>query len=449
MKSIAFLSLLVMLITGELFAQDTPGQSAYDQMVLNDGTRLQGVIVDETALQIRFQFIVRRPGVRTMVFEALYERQDISSITRAAEPGRSAARKYLADLLNSKKREEDKLQAIVLNKAPWIEGGKPVWHYQGPYFELLSNAQESLVRLVCVRLDAIFAAYVNTMGKRITPEKPVRVVLFKSLAEFRNWQQKQGMSFLNPAVYDARSATIYAGTDLDQHASQLQELHNRHQQQLKELETLRQKIDKHFGGKPTATIARQMQQMQQQLISLNSDNDVIYARLQAAFFATLYHEAFHAYLDRWVYPADQYQVPRWLNEGLAQLFENAFIEIDELRLGRLDEERLKQIQDAVRQNRFMPLRELLQTPPQLFFVRHTQENFESNRQYDASWALAHFLTFELKLTSTPGMEEYVRPAPAGQDIQRFEKLVNMPLEKCESLWKQYLLRLRPDGSLRP
>lgn len=449
MKQIMLLSMLVLLITGGLIAQEAPGQPAYDQMVLNDGTRLQGVIVDETALQIRFQFIIRRPGVRTMVFEALYERQDISSITRAAEPGRSAARNYLADLLNSKKREENKLQAVILNKGPWIEGEQSAWHYQGPYFELLSNAQESLVRLVCVRLDAIFAAYVNTMGKRITPEKPVRVVLFKSLAEFRGWQQKQSMIFLNPAVYDARSATIYAGTDLDEHASQLQVLQNRHLQQLKELQKLRQNMDKHFSGKPTASIVRQLQQMQQQLILLNSDNDVIYARLQAAFFATLYHEAFHAYLDRWVYPADQYQVPRWLNEGLAQLFENAFIEIDELRLGRLDEERLKQIQDAIRQNRFMPLRELLQAPPQLFFVRHTQENFQSNRQYDASWALAHFLTFELKLMSTPAMEEYVRPAPAGQEIKRFEKLVNMPLEKCETLWKQYLLRLRPDGSLRP
>ena len=37
----------------------------------------------------------------------------------------------------------------------------------------------------------------------------------------------------------------------------------------------------------------------------------------------------------------------------------------------------------------------------------------------------------------------------GDEIARFEKLVGMPLEQCEQRWKDYLLRLRTDGSLRP
>ena len=43
-------------------------------------------------------------------------------------------------------------------------------------------------------------------------------------------------------------------------------------------------------------------------------------------FRRLAHEAFHAYLETYVYPRQAYDVPRWLNEGLAQTFEAGLLE---------------------------------------------------------------------------------------------------------------------------
>lgn len=432
------------------FTQDKPSDKPFfDQLTLSDGGRLEGIVTHETPQQVRFQFLIRKPGVRTLVFETLYDRSEIASISKAKEPGRTLAREMIAGLESRKKLEETKVQALPMLTTPWITGKGMAHRYVGPYFELISDADEQLVRLVAVRLDAIFAAYVNTLGKRQQPTRPVRILLFHTMKEYRDWQQRSGMQILNPAVYDAKSGEILVGTDLEQQALQLKELTAKHHQQLEELTDLRKKVDKHYSGQAPAILARKMQQDQLQLHNLIAENEATFARLQAGFFATLYHEAFHAYLDQWVFPATRYHVPRWLNEGLAQLFESAFIEINELRVGRIDEKRLADIQDTVTKGRFMTIREILQAPAQQFFVRHTQESFEADRQYNASWALAHFLTYELKLLTSQAMVEYVSSSQTGEEVKRFEKLTGMSLEQCEQRWKTYLLRLRTDGSLRP
>ena len=43
-------------------------------------------------------------------------------------------------------------------------------------------------------------------------------------------------------------------------------------------------------------------------------------------FARAYHESFHAYLENYVYPHDHYDVPRWLNEGLAVMMEGGILD---------------------------------------------------------------------------------------------------------------------------
>ena len=41
-------------------------------------------------------------------------------------------------------------------------------------------------------------------------------------------------------------------------------------------------------------------------------------------------------------------MPRWLNEGLAQIFETAIIEAGELRVGHADAERLARVKEEIR-----------------------------------------------------------------------------------------------------
>ncbi len=446
--AILSLAVLCLLIASASAQEKSAPQLEFDQLTLHNGSRIEGLVVEEASLYIRFQFLASKPGVRSQVFEVIYDRSEIASITKAKEPGRSLVREYFNKIESSKKREATKVEQLPLTKAPWIEGTATAFVYQGPYFELLSNAQESLVRLVAVRLDEIFAAYVNTLGQRHQPKKPVRVILFHTLAEYRAWQQKKGILIQNPAVYDAKTDEILIGSDLENQTRQLDALKFKHQEQLNELAEEKKKLLKHYSGPPPALLTRQIQQLNYQLHTLQTENEATYAKIEATFYAILYHEAFHAYLEQWVFPSARYYVPRWLNEGLAQIFEGAFVEVDQLKIGRIDEKRLAEIQDEVRRGRFMTIKEILQAPAQQFFVRHTQGSFDADRHYNASWALTHFLTFELKLLGSPALVEFVSAPANAEEVKRFEKLVGMPIETCQQCWKDYLLRLRTDGSLR-
>lgn len=440
-----------------LFQNETPAfiqppvleHPAFDQLLLADGRRMEGLVIEENSQQVRFQLLLRKPGVRSMIFELVFDRTEVVSIQKAKEPGRKVAVQLMSSIENSKIREEVKRAKLVIQTVKWIDNESQALQFQGPFFELLSNVQEPLLRLVVVRLEEIFSAYVKTLGKRQKPEKPVRIVLFRTLSEYRHWQQKQGIPILNPAVYNAKNGEIHVGSDIDLQTLQLQELRSTHLQQLQELGEEKKKIIKHFGGQPPPILTRQLHQLHLQLLNLDAENEASYARSQAAFFAILYHEAFHAYLDQWVFPSTRYQVPRWLNEGLAQLFESAFVEVDELRIGRIEEKRLRNIQDEIKRGRFMSIREILQTPDAKFIVRHTQEHFESDKYYDASWALAQFLMNKLNMPNGSTLADYVTQSSTVDVIRQFEKLVGMSLAECEKQWRDYLLRLRADGSLRP
>jgi hypothetical protein len=421
----------------------------FDHLVLHTGSEFDGLVTNDQAQQIRFQYLVRKPGVRTLVFETTFDRSEIARLDKASEPGRTLAKQVIAGLLAGKSREEEAAKRLPLKQTNWLSGTEPSWQYEGRYFHLHSNAREDLVRLVCVRLDEIFAAYVNTLPKRQDAAKPTRIILFHSLAEFQEWQQKHGVQFLNPAVYDQNHNEIIVGSDVERLTKELSDLNKKHEGELRAIEEQRQKLFKHFQGQPPAAQLRQLQQLARGLHGINQENEVALANLQAGFFATLYHEAFHAYLDNWVYPSLTYFVPRWLGEGLAQLYENAFVEIGQLRVGRINEKRLQEIQDEVRRGRFISLREILISPPQQFFVRHTLDAFESDRQYAAAWALAHYLTFGLKLLETERFTDYVTKVPNRDEVKAFETLTGQTVDEFVINWHNYLLRLRPDGTLRP
>jgi hypothetical protein len=439
------------LVATALAQQPTP-ELSFDTITLTDGNKLQGLVVAEQNGQVHFQLRTRRPGLRTLISDVVFDRTEIASLVKAPEPGRSQTRRVFEALRSATQREADAARQIPLQPAPWITGTGTSWQYRGQFFHLQSDAEEPFVRLVCARLNDMAAAYVKTVRARVPDPKPTRILLFRSMTGFRDWQLKRGITLLNPAVYDARTNEVVVGCDLERIARTKEELHLDHERKLKELAEERKKLDEHYNRQPPLSQLRHLAQLRTRLREADLENEEIFTRLEAAFYATLYHEAFHAYLDNAVFPSSRYEVPRWLNEGLAQLFENAFVEIGELNPGRIDEKRLLDIQDAVRRGRFMTLREVLQAPPEQFFVRHTREKFEADRQYDASWALAHFLTYQLKVLDGDAarLTMYVsKGRPPGQEQLAFEKLVGMDLETCQKAWHHYLLRLRIDGTVRP
>jgi hypothetical protein len=170
-------------------------------------------------------------------------------------------------------------------------------------------------------------------------------------------------------------------------------------------------------------------------------------RARQRLFQRLYHEAFHAYVTACVYPSADGELPRWLNEGLAQIFETATVEAAELRVGYGDRERYDALRSSLKRGDLLPTAELLRSGPKQFVVVHASGQAISDRYYLASRALAFYLTFERHLPGTKRLDDYVHALHGGREpVAAFEELVGQSLAIFERDYRAYLERLRPNGT---
>src|SRR5262249_38585628 len=220
---------------------------------------------------------------------------------------------------------------------------------------------------------------------------PTEILLVGSTAEYREMLQKHVHDFLNPAYFDPDRNQIVCATDLRELAEQLDQLRKKHQQLRERIKEQHAALNKMKNPPPEAV--EKLLQLQAKIGKADRENTETFEKATERLFQTLYHEAFHAYLAGFVYPPRGCAVPRWLNEGLAQVFETAILEAGELRVGHAEPERLKQVKEALRKNQLVAVADLLTADSDKFLVGHANQQQVSDGYYLGSWALAFYLTF--------------------------------------------------------
>jgi hypothetical protein len=441
-----------------------PGEWKFDVLHLNNGRRVQGLLVEESPLSVRFRYVVQRPGRGTVALPATtFAAHEIGRVERLSPEDRRTLAARLEVLDAGASDEAGRMSQLVLEKVPGDDGRSEGLRYTAEHFVLWSDACEDVVRRVAVRLEQLYDAFADFLpprpsllplsapGKegrgRETGTAPTEVRLVQSLRAYQALLQKQGRSLTNPAFFDPAANRIVCACDLEQLGDDLERVRRKHQDTLERLATEEAELKRRYGGKVPARLLEPLQAGRRQIERANKDNAERFERATRRFFQVLYHEAFHAYLANAVYPADQAAVPRWLNEGLAQVFEGAVLEAGALRVGHPDPDRLARAKAAVRAGQLVPVAELLRSGPRDFLVAHAGERAASDRHYLAAWALAFYLAFDRHKLGTPELDDYVRALKRGADpAAAFRGLAGEPLAAFEKGWRQYLLELRSDGS---
>ena len=151
-------------------------------------------------------------------------------------------------------------------------------------------------------------------------------------------------------------------------------------------------------------------------------------------------------LENYVYPQASHDVPRWLNEGLAQIFESGQLESGTLRLDAPDADRLHTLQADLKTLPALTLADVLIADGSRFLVSHPGGERASLRYYLYSWGLAYYLAFRQPLLETQALDRYVeRPPAIAEPIARFERLVGAPLPRFEQRWRAEMLSMKSDG----
>jgi hypothetical protein len=443
-----FLAGAAWLIPALALAAETPNLDTWKLEVLHrkGGKAFKGLVVEETPRVIKFWEVKRPVGLRTVRIYHTFNRREVERIDRLDARERELLAGRIHALDPEGKAEKLLMENLNLERVPWGKDKKgEAWSYTSVQFVLLSDAREDVVRRAAVRLEQIYAAYSRFLPPRRPLTRPTTICLVHSVAEYEDLAKSQGHKIFNPAFYNLLRNEIVCGSEFQRLGEDLEKV--RKQQQ--DLEKRVADLNKRYKGKIPALIKNQIFRDRKELARVHKKNDEVFNKASESLFRTLYHEAFHAYLANFVYPPKEASVPYWLNEGLAQIFETALVEANELRVGHVDKERLVKVKALAQGGDLVPLEDLLKAGAKQFHVTHASNQQLADRYYLTSWALAFYLLVDRKVLIDPKkLNQYASALKRGnKPAQVFRDLVGKPLPQFQKDFREYLLRLKPDGSL--
>ena len=450
---------LALLLAALCCAQVLADDAKFETIRLKDGRTFQGLIEAERKGELEFAEIVRLPGKPMYAVVRPIDRKLVAKSERLPPEERERLFEQFQAFRNRARIEAGSMEDVIL--VPASNGGAKRLRYEGNWFTLVSTADDETTRKAVVRVEQIFRAYRQLLPPRREPQTLAEILLYGSMAEYRTDLSERRLEIESPAFYSQSLNLIVAGSDLAHYSDQLARTRARNEATRRHYESLQSDFSKRQAkladelkrnGFTREEIGDEIRLRKRaweeeiksrfaEIAEANRRNDALFSDVTRQMFARLNHEAFHAYLENFVYPSAEGAAPRWLNEGLAQVFETSQLDGDVLRIDAPHRDTLLALQ-ADLAGEPLPLAELLTAQESEFLVSHARG--ASRRHYLYSWGLAYYLAFHQNLLGSTSLGRYLGPTDVVlSPLARFEQLVGMPLPEFEKRWSAAMRAIKP------
>jgi len=436
--------------------------SRYEHVELLDHSRYAGLIESEDGDWLSLIRIQSPRGQQMHLVIQPFDRRQIVSVSRLDADKRAALARQIDEFRNRASIEAVRMESLRLE--PSEAEGHNYRHYRSKWFTLDSTADEQNTRRVIVRAEQVFAAYRQIASPRSEPAQPPRLVVLGSMDEYQSLLAKLGLKIRieNPACFLEERNVVVIGSDLARLAAATGQISAQNAQLRRDLRDLEDRLAERLrataeslrksglaNGEITRELTRergkfnrQLEKKREELRQSDQQIDRLFKRSARQTLARLYHEAFHAYLRNYVYPRHQYDVPPWLNEGLAVIFEGSLLEGNTLRVDAPSPATLKKLKADLAGSAPLELEKLLAAGAGQFLLAADVRPADVDRYYIHAWGLAYYLTFEKHLLGSTALEKYLQSSNAHiPPAQRFQQLIGMPLDQFEHEWRAYIRSL--------
>jgi hypothetical protein len=440
-------------------ADQLPDNSAGDwpteRIALRDGSTYNGLIESEDEHWLNLIQVFRPRGRPMYVVIRPLERSRVLEINRLTEPQRAELRQRIEQVINRARIEAARADNIPLSLDR--RDGMYFRRYRGKWFWLESTLDDQTTRRIVVRLEQVFTAFRQMLPPRTEPQRTLRIMVLGSTSEYQHYLRRLGIDIPHHACYLPEDNLVVAGSEFARFAAEMAKVQRHHAEidsQLKELErqlssrlaeiARQMKAD----GMPSEKLSRSLWAERRRFEELIGgkrnelrvaarENERLFQQVAGRMLTRLYHEAFHAYLESYVFPRQEYDVPVWLNEGLAQIVECGLLDGDLLRIDVPHAQALRNLKADLQSGEPLEIGALLRATNEQFFSPESKA-----RYYAHAWGVAYYLTFEQGLLTSAGLTDYVRKQGPQSAQQRFEKLVGCSQEEFQRRWRQYILELK-------
>jgi len=403
---------------------------------------------------VEFAEVVRPRGKPMFVVIRQIPTDDIEQWKKLPPVERTQSLKQLARFRNRVRIEQGNMEGVELAHSEFE--GIECRRFDNAWFTLWSAADDETTRRCVVRIDQMFRAYRQLFSAR-EDKRPLRILLLGSLEQYGDFLRRHGLNVQNPAFYSQRQNLIVAASEVGGFGLRLAEIRKRHERRIAKLEDMDKAFLEQFNqlrfqlksaGYSPAEITREKnarlrswkderERKLKQINAADRRNDAKFQQLTHRMFKRLYHEAFHAYLENHVYPKRQFSLPRWFNEGLAQVFESGRLEAGLLRLDAPDATLLNRLKQDLQHRPKLSVEDLVATRPGDFVDGH--ETPHSDRYYLHAWAIAYYLTFISPKTAEQ-MDAFARSSK-GSELDRLEEFAGAKAGKLDAQWRVAMMQL--------
>ncbi len=443
-------------------SSEVPGDASewkFESLVLKDGTVYTGLIQAERENEIEFAEIFQPPGKPMFAVVRPVDPKSVEQKTLLEGSERTRLLARFQQFRNRARIEAGDMESVALSRE--TRNGIRYWTSDRDWFHLESTAEENMTRRCVVRVEQVFRAYRQLLPPHFERPTNLRLLLFGKMDEYRHFLGKSGFKIASPAFYSSSQNMIVAGSDLDNYARRLKQVRAHNDEVRRQYKMLAATFTDRLAGVLEEMRKRgysddeieqeaklrnlKWQQERDEAMNridlVNRQNEARFLEVTQQMFTRLYHEAFHAYVENYVYPHQDGAMPRWLDEGLAQIFETGQLDADALRIDAPDPDRLKRLQEALAGASRLGIRDVLAAQENDFLAMHREDT--ARRHYLYSWGLAYYLAYERNLLMHDTMDQYVANERNFGPTTRFVRLIGMPLQKFEQLWRTAMSELKP------
>jgi hypothetical protein len=431
-----------------------------EQIDRKDKKPLRGLVLRERKDEIEFIEIVRPKGKPMYLVVHHFDPSDVEQIARLEQSERKELFDRIINLLALKSRvqiEQLRMEDIELEEV--VRDDELRWVFENHWFTLESTAGDESTRRCVIRIVRTFAAFRHMLPPRVTPEDKLKVVILGSMDEYRS-----RLKVSHPAFYERGTNTIYAASEMKRFARKLDQMRAQTKLRREQYKAFDKEMANHLAllskelrktghteneiqlemRARTAAWQKKHEAIRSSLNQVDRFNENLFSQVSHEMFQRLKHEAFHAYFENYVFPHDRHDVPHWLNEGIAQLFEHAQLDNDQFRLDAPNPRLLKRLKADLSAGRALPLSELLRGDSKAFWASHNDRT-NSNRYYLYAWGMAHYLEFDHDLFGGDKLAKFViRGSENLSPAERLESLTNQSVEKLEDRWHKYIMNLKSE-----
>ena len=158
---------------------------------------------------------------------------------------------------------------------------------------------------------------------------------------------------------------------------------------------------------------------------------------------TLQHEAFHQFAFSAIGP----ELPRWLNEGLAEVFSEGIFVGDHFILGQMPPRRLRVLQHNISQGWLVDFKKFMTLDDEQW-NNNMADRYKGEAEYNQAWSMTHFLIFARDESNNPKFRsrliDMLRTIHKGGDgMAAFTGAFGTNFTGFQQRYVEYIERLEP------